>query len=472
MSAASGYIARQMRIRLIQPPLVQPRWRQLTLPVVGAEFARFFEVEACDENVEPLDESPVELVGISAHVYNAPRAFAIARRFRERGSKVIIGGTFATIAPQLVEPHCDAVIVGELEEQTETIAADAMAGTLKPIYRAPEPPALKRTVLPDIKLLDARRYLRFNYPLETSRGCRFACRFCTNQLLFGRPRVRAIDDVARDLAQHDHGQVEIIDQNFFNDHRFAAQVIALLSKAPVPGWFAQTTVADLIDDPALVDRLAASRCRSLFVGLETVSEAGLRSLRKSWSRPDRFARLARRLQDSGVLLQVGLIVGLETDDAEIFEQTLAYLEQARIHAISISFLHAYPETIWHRDLEEQGRLRYTDLSELDGNTVTIASGDRAPTQMHDDVRRFLRKLYSSRSILKRALHRGMLDPAQLVNHLAVNIAMRSYYRDLERRWAPQNTRREDYRRGLAQKADFEHWLADAVSGVVERLWAR
>ncbi len=419
-----------MRIRLVQPPLVQPLYRQLTLPVVGAELAAAgLEVEACDENVEPLDERDVDLVGITCHVYNAPRAFEIARRFRARGIPVILGGTFPTVAPDLVRPHADSVVVGEIENLAEVIAADARAGRLRPVYRADAPPSLERTARPDWSLLDASRYHRFNFPVELSRGCRFACRFCTQGALFPRPRVRALADVERDLAQHDHGIVEVVDVNFLNDAAFFREVAPLLRAAPGPGWMGQTTVADLAADPGLAERLAASRCRAVFVGVESITREGLRALDKGWSKPDAFLEAARRLREAGVLVQAGLVVGLDGDDRATFEAAARFFERARAQSVTITWLHYLPGTRPHAELAASGRAQSADLRDYDGTRPVVAPAGATRDDAVREVTRFLADVYSWRSIFRRALHRGMLrHPGQLVHHLMVNATLRGYYR--------------------------------------------
>lgn len=419
-----------MRIRLIQPPLVQPLYRQLTMPVVGAELAAAgLEVETCDENVEDLDESDVDLVGITVHAYNAPRAVEIARGFRARGIPVIFGGTFPTVAPHLVQPYADTVVVGELEGLAPVIVADARAGQLRPFYRAETPPSLARTVRPDWSLIDSSRYLRFNFPVELSRGCRFACRFCTQSALFPTPRVRSLMDVERDLGQYDHGLVEVVDVNFLNDPKFFSEAAKVLGAAAGPGWMGQTTVADLAADPELPDVLARSRCRAVFVGLESISPDGLRSLRKSWSRPDAFLDVARRLRQAGVLVQAGLVVGLDGDSRASFEETARFLEHACAQSISITYLHFVPGTPAHAETLAQGCRLSGDLRDYDGTRPVIERPGSSTEELVQEVDRFLGNVTSWRSILRRAFHRGMLRrPAQLIHHFLVNGAMRAYYR--------------------------------------------
>ncbi len=419
-----------MRIRLVQPPLVQPRYRQLTLPVVGAELqAVGLEVEACDENVEELDESEVDLVGITCHVYNAPRAFAVAERFRARGIPVIMGGTFPTVAPHLVQPHADSVVVGEIEDLASLIAADARAGTLRPLYRADAPPSLARTARPDWSLIDSSRYLRFNFPVELSRGCRFACRFCTQRALFLRPRVRSLSDVERDLSQYDHGLVEVVDVNFLNDPAFFRDAAKVLRDAPGPGWMGQTTVADLASDPGLPEALAESRCKAVFVGVESITREGLRSVHKSWSRPEEFLEVARRLRDAGVLVQAGVVVGLDGEDRATLAETARFFERAGAQSVSITYLHYLPGTEAHAELLAQGRRLSPDLRDYDGTRPVMETPGVSREETMREVGRFLDAVYSWRSIVRRGLHRGtLLRPGQLVHHLMVNATLRGYYR--------------------------------------------
>ena len=418
-----------MRIRLIQPPLVQPRYRQLTLPVLAAEFkAHGLDIEVCDENIEDVDLSDVDLVGVTCHVYNAPRAFELAALFRERGVPVLMGGTFPTVAPALVAPHCDSVVVGELEGQTADIVRDARAGRLAPTYRSDAPPPLRGTLAPDFSVLRKGQYLRFNFPLEVSRGCRFACKFCTSPLLFRKARTRRLDEIARDLAQYDHGLIELVDVNFLNDTGFFREVMPLLRAAPTPGWTGQTTLADLAADAELPEELARSGCRAVFIGLESMSPAGLRTLDKAWSRPEQFFTVAKRLRDAGVLVQAGIVVGLDTDEPGTLDRTADALEEARVQTVSFTWLHYYPGTAPYEDAKRRGVLHSDDWRDYDGNHAVLTPARMTIEALEGELSRMLRRFYGPGSVLRRGLHRGVLsNPSQVLHHGFVNAAMQSYY---------------------------------------------
>src|SRR6267154_1077288 len=53
-----------------------------------------------------------QVVGITVHLTFAARAFALARWYRERGTKVILGGLHVLSCPDECRPHADVLAVG------------------------------------------------------------------------------------------------------------------------------------------------------------------------------------------------------------------------------------------------------------------------------------------------------------------------------------------------------------------------
>src|SRR5882724_1263352 len=90
------------------------RFPQLTMPLLAAYTPDHWEVSHTDEIVQPVDfDKEVDLVGITANTPAAPHAYELAREFRRRGVAVAIGGPHATLLPDEVAQHADAVVVGE-----------------------------------------------------------------------------------------------------------------------------------------------------------------------------------------------------------------------------------------------------------------------------------------------------------------------------------------------------------------------
>jgi hypothetical protein len=113
------------------------RFPQLTMPLLAAWTPSHWDVSHTDEIVQPVDfNQSVDLVGITANTPAAPHAYALAREFRRRGVATVIGGPHATLLPEEVAQHADAVVVGEGELVWPELLADFERGELKRIYRS------------------------------------------------------------------------------------------------------------------------------------------------------------------------------------------------------------------------------------------------------------------------------------------------------------------------------------------------
>ena len=104
----------------------------LALPTLAACTPAGFDLKIRDDEIEDIDfDQPVDIVAITAMTFKAKRAYEIAREFRARGARVIMGGIHASMCPDEVSEHVDCVVVGEADIIWPGILADAVAGQLK-----------------------------------------------------------------------------------------------------------------------------------------------------------------------------------------------------------------------------------------------------------------------------------------------------------------------------------------------------
>jgi hypothetical protein len=135
------------------------RFPQLTMPLLAAWTPDHWEVSHTDEIVQRVDfNKRADLVGITANTPAAPHAYALAREFRRRGVAVVIGGPHATLLPDEVAQHADAVVVGEGELVWPELLADFQRGDLKRIYASCALPDLKNMPAPRCDLIKGRTY--------------------------------------------------------------------------------------------------------------------------------------------------------------------------------------------------------------------------------------------------------------------------------------------------------------------------
>ncbi len=152
----------------------------LALTSIAASTPEDWEVSYWDENllagVPPRDPLP-EVVGISVHLTFAQRAYELAAWYRQRGSKVILGGLHVLSCPDEAAPHADALAIGEGVQLwgriLEDVAANRLRQTYHGDYRQPyrDDPPPRRDLLP-------RRSFLTTTSLIATRGCHNRCGFC------------------------------------------------------------------------------------------------------------------------------------------------------------------------------------------------------------------------------------------------------------------------------------------------------
>src|SRR5215467_3645306 len=111
----------------------------LALTSFAATTPEHWEIRYWDENL--LDGRPPfapmpEVVGITVHLTFAKRAFELAQWYRNRGSKVVLGGLHVLSCPEECAPHADALAIGDGVQLWPRILADVESGCLQARYAA------------------------------------------------------------------------------------------------------------------------------------------------------------------------------------------------------------------------------------------------------------------------------------------------------------------------------------------------
>jgi len=415
-----------MHIRLMDMPLAVPRYRQVRLPTVAAELAPWADVSINDTNIEPADLSATDLVGFTAQPYNVGRAIHLAGHFRAQGVKTIIGGPHATTMRDKLLAHFDAVVVGEVEGLGKRIVHDLERGRLAGMYENERPPDLADCHLPRRDLQRAGDYYTMNFPIELSRGCPHRCSFCYGPYGFPTYRTRPLDRIAADLDQWDHGYIEAVDMHFAADREHLLEVCDLLERRRVWGWYGQATIKSM-DDAVLLERMARSGCKQVFVGMESIEESALLANNKGFNHVREYRRIIRMVQDHGIFVHAGLMWGLDGASPDCFDATARFCEETGIYLASTNMLTFFPGTPAHDEAEASGRLLATDLRDYDGARITVAPQGMSEAEIRDGAARFMERFYSNASIFRRSLQAGNHNIAQLWGFWGMNLAYKAYF---------------------------------------------
>jgi radical SAM superfamily enzyme YgiQ (UPF0313 family) len=232
-----------------------------------------------EENTGINLEQECDLVGISCMTANAPRAYELCREFRQRGKTVVLGGVHPTILPGEALQHADSVVVGEAEGVWEALLSDFLNHRLQRQYHNPSPD-LSKYVPKNFKKIISKRLFNL-IPVMTSRGCPYNCDFCCVTNLFGKKiRHIPVENVVRDIRESGSKNFMFLDDNIIGHPKYAKELFRAIKPLKI-NWVGQASISLLVNDDELMQLAAESGCKALFLGIESVSEDQLKSLRKA-----------------------------------------------------------------------------------------------------------------------------------------------------------------------------------------------
>jgi radical SAM superfamily enzyme YgiQ (UPF0313 family) len=89
---------------------------------------------------------------------------------------------------------------------------------------------------------------------------------------------------------------------------------------------------DAVRDPELLELCRQANITEMFLGVETPRKAGLRETLKMQNVATDLVSAIKAIQSYGMVTVAGMIVGFDSDDAAIFEDQYAFLQEAGIRS--------------------------------------------------------------------------------------------------------------------------------------------
>jgi radical SAM superfamily enzyme YgiQ (UPF0313 family) len=391
---------------------------QLALHILEGLTPPMHSVKTVEEENEKVDcEEDCDVVGISCMTSNAPRAYDLAREFRKRGKKVVLGGVHPTILPDEAALHADAVVEGEAEGVWETVLSDIENNRLKRIYKQPPPP-LDRYIHMQYRKTSKKRL--FNVvPIMTTRGCPYNCDFCCVSNLYGsKIRHAPIANVVRDIEESGHKVFIFLDDNIVGEPRYAKELFKAIKPYRVK-WVGQSSIS-FVNDVELMKLAAESGCTALFFGLESVSKEQLKTMRKSIKDIGKMGEAVRKVKDLGIHFHASFVFGFDNDTKSVFPDTLEFMQKNKISTASYNILTPYPGTKVYKQFKEEGRLLTDNWKYYDHSTVVFKPKNMTPYELQAGEL-WVKKEYSSMFTIVKNLPWNLSHP---LLYLAVNIGTR------------------------------------------------
>ncbi len=389
----------------------------LGLLTVAAMLPGDWEKKLVDMNVSQLTDEDIswaDFVFISAMVVQRDSAKEVISRCQRLGIRTVAGGPLFTTGYREFR-EVDHLVLGEAEVTLPLFLKDVKEGNPQPIYLSKARPDISETPVPLWSLINQKQYSSMS--LQYSRGCPFNCEFCDIIVLNGhRPRTKGGEQVVAELeALYNHGWrsgVFVVDDNFIGNKRKLKQellpaVIEWQKDKKYPFALSTEASINLADDETLMRMMVEAGFNCVFVGIETPNEESLLECNKMQNRNRDLVASVKKIQNYGMEVQGGFIVGFDSDPLSIFKSQINFIQKSGIVTAMVGLLNAPPGTRLHKRLKKENRLvrdfsgDNTDLS-LNFipkmNHTTLVDGYKhildtiySPKQYYERVKAFLRE---------------------------------------------------------------------------------
>lgn len=393
----------------------------LGLMTVAAMLPENYNARIIDMNVTGLRNVDIDwsdIVFLTGMWIHRESFISVVNRCHNMGKTIIAGGPFVQSAygregqDYLESDKIDHLVLYEAENNLPQFLHDFALGRAKKVYDNRERPGLSLTPPPRFDLIRPHDYACM--ALQFSRGCPFNCEFCDIVQMFGRvPRTKSSGQFMKEVeALYEtgyRGRLFFVDDNFIANRTSVKEMLRILAawqeEHDYPYLLFTEASIDLAKDDELLHLMQRSGFTSVFVGIESPDANTLRATNKSHNASCDMNDAIRKIQNSGMEVMAGFILGFDTDTEDVFDSQLEFISRNGIPQSMVGLLAAMPNTDLYRRLEREGRLVTQEHPHSGDNVDTVLNfvpvmpADR----LIEGYRRVIAESYAPRNYFSRAL---------------------------------------------------------------------
>jgi len=340
------------------------------LLLIAAYMPASWQVRFIDENIARASTAELawaDVVMISGMHIQAPQVHDIHARAKAAGKVTVLGGPSASASPEMY-PEIDYLHVGELGDGTEALIARLDESIAPPAaqicFKTEERLPLADFPIPAYHLIPLKSYLMCT--LQFSSGCPYRCEFCDIPGLYGRqPRLKTPQQITAELdaMRRQPGcpaTAYFVDDNFIGNKKATREMLPHLLQWQkdngYPMQFSCEATLNIAKQTEVLRLMREAQFVGLFVGIETPEADALKAMRKEQNVSLPMLDSIKTLNDYGLEVTSGIILGLDTDSDDTEGRLKDFIDLSKIPILTINLLQALPKTpLWDR-LERDGRL--------------------------------------------------------------------------------------------------------------------
>ena len=295
-----------------------------------------------------------KLVAITCFSSNSAEAYKIAKEFRKRGSKVVMGGPHASYMADEALEFCDSVVMGDADSVWEDIVRDYEQGCLKKKYRGTATDKNHDKIHQALLKSPPAVIKEF---LETSHGCKFRCHFCTIPGLSGggvttKPVFEIVELIEK--IRHRYRRIHFIDNNIYNNPAYTKDLFKALIPLKIK-WVTFATL-DIAKNDEILNLAKESGCENLAIGYDQVvgdsddPKDGKMNMRAN------YLKYTKKIKKAGISIRANYIFGWEKDTFANLPKLWNFCFQLRPYITSLTMLTPFPGTKFYDDIIKENRI--------------------------------------------------------------------------------------------------------------------
>ena len=366
-----------------------------------------------DMNVEKLKEKDIlwaDLVFIGAMSAQYKSTVEVIGLCKSLNKTIVAGGPMFTEDYEKFEV-VDYLVLNEAEITLPLFLDDLQKGKPKRIYQTEEFADITASPQPDYSLINISKYS--SKSIQFTRGCPFNCEFCDITALLGhKMRIKTTQQIVNELQTlYDlgaRGDIFFVDDNFIGNKKvlktdLLPALIGWVNSHGNPFSFSTEASVNLSDDPELMNLMTQAGFSSVFVGIETPQESSLEECKKTQNRNRSLLDSVKIIQQNGMEVLGGFIVGFDSDTPRIFSQQIEFIQKSGIISAMIGLLNAPTKSKLYQRLKKEGRI----LNKMTGDN-TDATMNFIP-KMNKEIltngyRDVIRGIYEGKPFYERVRH--------------------------------------------------------------------
>ncbi|MFC1557586.1 B12-binding domain-containing radical SAM protein, partial [candidate division KSB1 bacterium] len=385
-----------------------------------------------DLNVTKLKDEDIiwaDKVFIGAMSIQKSSAREVISRCLQLNRTIIAGGPLFTSESSLF-PEVHHLVLNEAEITLPQFLHDLERGKPKPVYRSDQWADIDTTPVPAWDLIQFKHYATMC--IQYSRGCPYDCDFCDITVLYGRnPRTKKVSRVISELdslyRRGWRGGLFFVDDNFIGNRKrikteLLPAMIDWMKARRNPFRLLTQASINLANDERLVDLMVRAGFETVFVGIETPNTESLIECGKLHNTRVNLLDNVRKLQQSGLQVQGGFIVGFDADKNDIFKRISTFIEESGIVTSMVGLLNALPGTKLYKRLLKENRI----IKECTGNNTDFSTNFLPKmdyTVLVDGYKKLVNELYKPEVYYKRV--QDFLRNYNRVNKYSGTLSFRS-----------------------------------------------